>query len=282
MANEKNKIEALLFTVGKRIHVDEISKITGIRSESKIKNALNELKNEYEAKGSSMVLHDEGEGIWKLTVKDHYLPMVRKIVNQTELDRPLMETLAVIAWRYPILQADVVKIRHNKAYNHLKELEEMGFISRTKYGRTNKITLTQKFFNYFDLPSKKDAKEVFKNVMSEKEKNKLEETEKEIDEAEKKIEEAEIKKKEQEKEKKKKKLNPDPHKPPVPDPIQAEEEQQKEDFSDNPCPKEPPVPDPTQAKEKINEIQEKEDSELEQIEKDIKDIEKEEKKESYD
>ncbi len=274
MTNEKNKIEALLFTVGKRIHVDEISKITGIRSESKIKNALNELKTEYEAKGSSMVLHDEGEGHWKLTVKDHYLPMVRKVVNQTELNKPLMETLAVVAWKYPILQADAIKIRHNKAYGHLKELEEMGFISRTKYGRTNKITLTQKFFNYFDLPSKQDAKEVFRNVMSEKEQKKLDETEKEIDEAEKKIKEAEIKKKEK---KKKEKENQDDRKPPVPDPTQLKEK----DKEDNPCPKKPPVPDPTQSKEEIDDIQKKEDKELEDIEKDIEDIEKEGKKEFY-
>ncbi|MBD3354671.1 hypothetical protein GF361_01645 [Candidatus Woesearchaeota archaeon] len=274
MTNEKNKIEALLFTVGKRIHIDEISKITGIRNTSKINDSLNELKNEYEAKGSSMVLHDEGEGNWKLTVKDHYLPMVRKVVNQTELDKPLMETLAVVAWKYPILQADVIKIRHNKAYGHLKELEEMGFISRTKYGRTNKITLTQKFFNYFDLPSKQDAKEVFKNVMSEKEQNKLEETEKEIVEAEKKIEEAERKKKEK---KEKEKESPDPHKPPVPDPTQLE----GENNEDKPCPKKPPVPDPVQLKKEIDEIQKEEDNELEDIEKDIEDIEKEEEKESY-
>ena len=130
MANEKNKVEALMFAVAKRISIDEISKITGIRDVDKIKNSLGELKAEYEAKGSSMVLHDEGDSHWKLTVGDNYMPMVQKVITQTELDRPLMETLAVIAWKYPVLQADVIKIRHNKAYEHLKHLEELGFVTR--------------------------------------------------------------------------------------------------------------------------------------------------------
>ena len=108
--NEKNKIEALLFAVAKRIHLDEISTITGIRDADKIKSALSELKTKYDSEGSSMVIRDEGEGYWKLTVKDHYLPIVNKVVSQTELDKPLMETLAVIAWKYPVLQADVIKI----------------------------------------------------------------------------------------------------------------------------------------------------------------------------
>ena len=110
--------------------------------------------------------------------------------------RPLMETLAVIAWKYPVLQADVVKIRHNKAYDHLKQLDELGFITRMRFGRTNKITLTSKFFEYFDLPSKEQAKEVFKNVVPENIREKIEKSEEEIDEVERKIEERKTKKKE--------------------------------------------------------------------------------------
>ncbi|MBR9691251.1 SMC-Scp complex subunit ScpB [Candidatus Woesearchaeota archaeon] len=256
MTNEKNKVEALMFTVAKRIHLDEISKITGIWDIEKIKVALNELRTEYEAKGSSMVLHDDGEGYWKLTVKDHYMPMVQKIVTQTELDRPLMETLAVIAWKYPVLQADVVKIRHNKAYDHLKQLTELGFITRTKFGRTNKLTLTSKFFDYFDLPSKEQAKEVFKNVVPEKIREKVEKTEEEIDIAERKLDEAKRKKEEMEKAKKEREANPEPE------------------------PGKSPAPMP-EIKGELKELQAEEDKELKEIEEDIKDIEKEEKKESY-
>src|SRR3989338_94395 len=41
----------------------------------------------------------------------------------------------------------------------------MGYITRQKHGRTNLIKLTQKFFEYFDLPQEK-LKEVFKDFAS--------------------------------------------------------------------------------------------------------------------
>jgi DNA-binding PadR family transcriptional regulator len=87
------------------------------------------------------------------------------IVTETELSKTIMETLAVIAFKYPIKQSDLIKIRTNKAYDHLKELEGLGYISRQKHGRTNLIKLTDKFFEYFDLPKEK-LREVFKDFSS--------------------------------------------------------------------------------------------------------------------
>jgi len=201
MSNEKNKIEALLFASAKRMSIDDISNVTGIRDHDKIKAALDELKFDIEERGASMILHEEN-GFWKLTVKEHYMPMLRKVLVQAELDKPLMETLAVIAWKFPVLQADVIKIRHNKAYEHLKQLDELGFISRNRFGRTNKISLTQKFFEYFDLPTKEQAKEVFRAMVPEKVQEKVLKSEAEIDEAEEKIETMKAKQEEMKKDKK--------------------------------------------------------------------------------
>jgi segregation and condensation protein B len=246
MSNEKNKIEALLFASAKRMTVEDIAKITGLRDLEKIKTVLGELKIEIESRGASMVLGEEN-GYWKLTVKDHYMPMLNKILKEAELDRPLMETLAVVAWKYPVLQADVVKIRHNKAYDHLKHLEELGFISRYRFGRTNKITLTDKFFTYFDLPTKEQAKEVFKSIVPEKVREKVEKAEEEIDEAERKIEDAKRKKEEMKKAKKeaekaseegeedkKEESSPEPVKPevsPQPEPPKPEIKEEDQNVS---------------------------------------------------
>lgn len=264
MANEKNKVEALLFACAKRMSIEEISKITGIRDYDQIKAALNELKADYEIRGTSVVLLEE-EGHWKLTIKDHYLPMVQRVITQTELDRPLMETLAVIAWKYPVLQAEVIKIRHNKAYDHLKQLEELGFIIRNKFGRTRKITLTQKFFEYFDLPTKEQAKEAFKSIVPQKVREKVESAEQEIEEAERKIEEVKRKEEEMKKAKGEEKKEPTPQ-PPKPKII----------------PK-PPLPEGSdeEAREELEELEKKEEKELEKIKKDEKELEEEEKKDVY-
>ena len=139
----KSKVEAVLFSTGHRINLDEIGKLCRARREDVVA-ALQELKKEYDEKQSSLMLVEEGD-FWKFTVRDHFIPMVRKIVTETELTRSVLETLAVVSFRYPILQSDLIKIRTNKAYDHLVELEKSGYISRQKHGRTNLIKLTEKF-----------------------------------------------------------------------------------------------------------------------------------------
>lgn len=159
----KSKVEAILFSTGHRISLDEISRLSRSRKED-ILMSLKELQKEYDEKQSSLMLVEEGD-FWKFAVRDHFIPMVRKIVTETELSRTMMETLAVIAFKYPILQSDLIKLRTNKAYDHLVELEKSGYITRQKHSRTNLIKLTEKFFRYFDLTEEK-LKDQFKDFDS--------------------------------------------------------------------------------------------------------------------
>jgi hypothetical protein len=107
----------------------------------------------------SLMIMEEGDN-WKLAVREKFLPLVQNIVTETELPKSVIETLAIIAFKHPILQSEVIKIRSNKAYEHVALLEEAGYISREKHGRTRKIKLAPKFFEYFDLPPEK-VKEAF-------------------------------------------------------------------------------------------------------------------------
>ena len=72
-------------------------------------------------------------------------------MTDSELDRPTQETLAIIAYKNPALQSDVIKVRGNKAYDHIKFLKGDNFITSEKNGRTRLLKLTQKFFDYFDV-----------------------------------------------------------------------------------------------------------------------------------
>lgn len=253
MSNEKNKIEALLFSSGKRMTVEDISTMTGIKDTDSIKQLIGELKIDLEERGGSLAITDDGKH-YKMTVKDHYMPVIQRVVSKTELDKPLMETLAVIAWKYPVLQAEVIKIRHNKAYDHLKILEEQGFITRGMFGRTKKITLTEKFFEYFDLPTKDQVRNVFKDIVSDEVKGKLDEIEEDIEEGEKMREEA--LKKQEELVKKKEEL-----------------EKSKKEKVDK---------DKAEIEERLEELSSKEDEEIEKIEEDIKEIVEEEGRDIYD
>ena len=159
----KHKIEALLFSSGRKMSIEEISRLCRQKQDIVI-NALRELKDDYEKRASSLMLIEEGN-FWKITVREQHLNLVRNIVTETELKKSVVETLAVIAFKYPIKQCDLIKIRTNKAYEHLTELENSGYITRQKHGRTKLIKLTQKFFDYFDLPEEK-LKDHFKDFES--------------------------------------------------------------------------------------------------------------------
>ncbi len=158
----KKQIEALLFSAGRKLNIEELSRLLDMNSSEDVTRAAEDLKKSYQESESPLMIIEEGDG-WKMTVREKYLPLVRNINPHTELSKTTMETLAVISWKSPVLQSTVIKIRTNKAYDHINELEELGFITREKYGRTFVLKLTQKFFEYFDLKDKKDISKLFKD-----------------------------------------------------------------------------------------------------------------------
>jgi segregation and condensation protein B len=155
------KLEAILFSVGKKIHIEKLSNLLKVSNHNILISALQQLQEKYDHSGSPMMIVADGDN-WKLTVRERYLPLVRNLVVDTEMSRPITETLAVIAFKYPVSQSEIVKIRSNKSYEHIRELQDLQFVEKIKNGRTFDLKLTQKFFNYFDLPEK-DVKDKFKN-----------------------------------------------------------------------------------------------------------------------
>jgi len=175
------QVEAVLFSAGRKIEVEEITGIVGV-GQSAVKDALKTLKKEYEKNESPMMILEE-ESAWKMTVREKYLPLVRKITPYMEFSKTLMETLAVVAWKQPILQADVIKIRTNKAYEHIMELEKMGFLAKEKHGRSFLLKLSQKFYDYFDLRDDIDVRNLFKNIKDDIPQKKMTEFDKPAGEA---------------------------------------------------------------------------------------------------
>ena len=131
MEENEKKVEAVLFAVGKEISSERIASLCSLEI-PQVEAIMQILSGRYSQMNNSLQILKKENG-WKLTVRDHYVPLVSSLVSNTELERPLMETLAVIAWRYPIVQSEVVKLRNAKAYDHMKQLEEMGFVMKEKY-----------------------------------------------------------------------------------------------------------------------------------------------------
>ncbi|MBI4448149.1 SMC-Scp complex subunit ScpB [Candidatus Woesearchaeota archaeon] len=161
MGDYEKRVEAILFTTGRFMAAEEIAQLCQIGSIGVVKEALEKLRKEYETKDSALTVYEENNK-FKLSIKKEYNYLTSQLLNNTELDGPTQETLAIIAYKQPILQAEVIKIRGNKAYDHIKILKDQEFVTSEKSGRTRLLKLTQKFFDYFDV-----VQDQLKNKFSE-------------------------------------------------------------------------------------------------------------------
>jgi len=162
----KHRVEAVLFTLGKFVTAEEIAKILN-QDINKVKEALAQLEKEYSARDTAITLHKQ-EDKYKLNIKKEFAHLASKLVSDTELDSPTTKTLAVIAYKSPVKQSQIIKIRGNKAYDHVKALVDSLLVSSEKYGRTKLLKLTQHFYDYFDT-AEKEVKEKLEKITPLKE-----------------------------------------------------------------------------------------------------------------
>ncbi len=158
----KRKIEAILFASGRFIDAKKIASFISV-SEKEAVIALRELQDEYNFSQSALHILEEDEA-WKLHVRNEFLELISKVISDTEISGPVTETLAVIAWRSPVLQSEVIEIRGSNAYEHVKELVERNFIIKEPEGRSYRLRITEKFFDYFDIEGREDIRKVFAEV----------------------------------------------------------------------------------------------------------------------
>jgi len=157
----KKKIEAVLFTTGRFLSVQELVEHCGLVPEELVA-LLEELRAEYAGKESSLEIREES-GRWKLNVRPEYGHITNKLASTSEFDKPTQKTLAIVTYLFhknkKVIQSEVIKYRGNKAYDHIKNLKEAELVTSEKAGRTRELKLTQRFYDYFDI--NKDMVEKF-------------------------------------------------------------------------------------------------------------------------
>jgi segregation and condensation protein B len=142
----KKLIEAALFMSTRPLTTGDLSKITGVSSPGKIEERLEELRREYAGKGMEIVRTPEG---WTMEVRKEMLPKVAHLARYSELREGHKRTLALVAYREPVRQSDIVRIQGNKAYSYIKLLLRKGLVKSEKVGRTRTLMLTKEFERYF-------------------------------------------------------------------------------------------------------------------------------------
>ncbi|MBI2124660.1 SMC-Scp complex subunit ScpB [Candidatus Pacearchaeota archaeon] len=157
------KLEAVLFIAGRFLSLREIVGLTGINPI--ILRALIEKLAERYAKGDGAIEIIEKDDMWKMDVRQEYIGLVNQLATgNTEFTKAEQETLAIIAYKQPVKQSVIVKIRGNKAYEHVKKFVGIGLLRAKKIGHTNELSLSDEFHDYFSVgKSQAQAEETEKN-----------------------------------------------------------------------------------------------------------------------
>lgn len=161
----KKLVEAALFMTNKPLALRELSKIAGVKSLNYIREIIEELRAEYEGRAIEIIEFPDG---WIMQVKDEFLDKVRHLTPYSDLSEGHKRALAIIAYKEPIKQSELIKIQGNKAYDYIKFLERKGLVKSEKEGRTKILMLTSEFERYFG-ESKHVIREKLRKHVSEEE-----------------------------------------------------------------------------------------------------------------
>lgn len=149
-------IEALLFASESPLPAREIHNCLPDASISDIKSALNELQSEYEDMNRSFSLKEVAQG-YQIRTKSRYAPYVLKMIRSSpaRLSRAAMETLAIIAYKQPIIRQEIERYRGVDVGGILRTLLEKGLIRivgrKDLPGRPLIYGTTRRFLEVFDL-----------------------------------------------------------------------------------------------------------------------------------
>src|SRR5213595_73880 len=169
--NLSRVVEALLFSAEKPLSIRELA--TAIKgagaedelspnefaraTEAEIATALEQLKIEYVQEEHAFAIIEKAEG-WQLVTDPVFVRWVRQLFpapKPARLTAPALETLAIIAYRQPIIRADVEAVRGVSIDGVLQTLMERGLVKiagRAEVpGRPLLYETTQFFLDHFGL-----------------------------------------------------------------------------------------------------------------------------------
>jgi len=155
-------IEAILFASDAPLGLAKIVSILGTGSAREVRNIIQSLNAEYTRCGYAFRIEEIAGGFQMLTLPEYntWLRRLRQSRQDTKLSSAAMETLAVIAYKQPVVRAEIEAIRGVSAGEMLHRLRELGLIKivgrAEDVGRPMLYGTTRHFLEIFGLSSLDD------------------------------------------------------------------------------------------------------------------------------
>lgn len=152
-------LEAVFFVSGRFLSMQDLISLSDL-SPVIINDLIDRLKEKYNKHDSAIEIVEKNS-LWKMDVRSEYAHIINKLATgNAEFSKAEQETLAIIAFKQPIKQSVIIKIRGNKAYDHIKKFSDLNLIKKKKEGHTSVISLSDDFYDYFGVQEGNELKEL--------------------------------------------------------------------------------------------------------------------------
>ncbi|HTR44977.1 MAG TPA: SMC-Scp complex subunit ScpB [Thermodesulfovibrionales bacterium] len=163
----KSLLEALLFLSGEPVTAASFKAIAGV-DEPEVKRLMDDLMNDYRNREGGILITEIANG-YQMVTNTRYAPWIKKFRGSqasAKLSMPALETLAIIAYKQPLIKAEVEQIRGVSSDGVIKTLLERRLIRimgrKEAPGKPLLYGTTKEFLQHFglkdltELPTLKD------------------------------------------------------------------------------------------------------------------------------
>jgi segregation and condensation protein B len=154
-------VEAVLFASDEPLTPARLSEIVGTNVRQ-LRKHIDDLNEKYKANNNAFRIEQIAGGYQMLTLSEynHWLKKLVRARDDGKLSQPALETLAIIAYKQPIIRADIEAIRGVAAGEMIRNLMYKGLVKITGraeiVGRPMLYGTTKKFLEVFGLNTLKD------------------------------------------------------------------------------------------------------------------------------
>ena len=153
---KKNLLEAIIFLSGESVTLSTLKEVTEI-SEPEVKKFMDELVSDYRGRKGGIFIAEIANG-YQIITNPEYALWLRKFKTSsvaTKLSLPALETLAIIAYKQPIIKAEIEQLRGVNSDGVIKTLLDRRLIKimgrKEAPGRPLLYGTTKEFLQYFGL-----------------------------------------------------------------------------------------------------------------------------------
>lgn len=155
-------VEAILFATDSPLTAAKIAQVAEFEGQRDVKQAISALNERYEQFGSAFRIEAIAGGFQMLTQPQYHEVLSRLLSAraETKLSQASLETLSIVAYRQPILRADIEAIRGvacGEVLRNLLEKQLVKIVGRAEVlGRPMLYGTTKRFLEIFGLANLAD------------------------------------------------------------------------------------------------------------------------------